>query len=88
MIVSLVSVFVIVVAIVALQNYYVATQEALTEELVLRPESSALRELRARETSELSSYGVIDQEKGVYRIPIERAMKLLAEEAYAAPGKK
>jgi hypothetical protein len=36
----------------------------------------ALAEMRAAEASELSSYGWVDQAKGVVRLPIEDAMKL------------
>ncbi len=46
------------------------------------PEERAtiLRELRARETAAATSYGWVDQSKGVVRIPIERAMQLTVEE--------
>lgn len=35
--------------------------------------------LRAREDAELGSYAWIDRDKGLVRIPIERAMELVAE---------
>jgi hypothetical protein len=38
-----------------------------------------LRELRAAESSQLDGYGWVDQNAGVARIPIERAMALLAD---------
>ncbi len=38
-----------------------------------------LAELRAREQAILDGYAVIDRERGTVRIPIERAMTLLAE---------
>ena len=38
-----------------------------------------LKELRAAEDALLHSYGWVDQQAGVVRIPIERAMELLAE---------
>jgi len=44
-----------------------------------------LQELRAVEQERLTSYGWIDQQAGVVRIPIERAMQLLAERA-GQPG--
>jgi hypothetical protein len=37
-------------------------------------------ELRERETEELNSYELLDEEKGIYRIPIKRAMELIVEE--------
>ena len=36
-------------------------------------------ELRARETSTLTSYGWVDRTSGIARIPIDRAMQLLLE---------
>jgi hypothetical protein len=49
------------------------------------PEERAtiLRELRAKETAAATSYGWVDQTKGVVRIPIERAMQLTVEELKA-----
>jgi hypothetical protein len=38
-----------------------------------------LREMRAEEDAILHSYGWVDEQAGVVRIPIERAMELLAE---------
>jgi len=38
-----------------------------------------LAAFRAREDAELHSYGWIDKDAGVVRIPIERAMELIAE---------
>ena len=40
-----------------------------------------LQELRAAEQKELQTYGWINQTDGAVRIPIDRAMQLLAEEA-------
>lgn len=47
--------------------------------------ASGYPELRERETAAmqlLNEYGVVDAEQGVYRIPIERAIELMANEAY------
>lgn len=82
LIVTLLSILFVVLAIVALQNFFVATEEQIVNQVVLQPESAALRELRARETDQLSSYAVLDSARGIYRIPIDRAMKLLADEDY------
>lgn len=45
-----------------------------------------LAELRAAEHEALTTYGWIDRDKGVARIPIDRAMNLLAAEYAAAPA--
>ncbi|GAB4315802.1 MAG: hypothetical protein Kow0074_03570 [Candidatus Zixiibacteriota bacterium] len=68
--------------VVFMNELFVFEKEQLVQEMVLSPESKALRELRAREDRELHSYGVIDTANGVYRIPIDRAMKLMADEAF------
>jgi hypothetical protein len=39
-----------------------------------------LRDFRAGEEAILNSYGWVDPEKGVVRIPVERAMELVAKE--------
>jgi hypothetical protein len=41
--------------------------------------SNELRALREAEDSLLNSYAWIDKEKGIVRIPVERAMEMLAE---------
>ena len=79
----IISLVVVAIVVVLMNEFFIATKEALIEEMVLTPESVALRELRARETEILNSYGIVDAGAGIYRMPIERAMKLLAEEAYS-----
>lgn len=81
---GLAGVVVIVIVVIFIINYFTATREEIIYEEVLKPESAALRELHAREEEELNSYAVLDAKKGVYRIPIKRAMELMAEEAYQA----
>lgn len=85
--VTVISAIIIVVSVVMVNELFIATKEEIVEEVVLKPESVPLRELRARETSILESYGVVDSSKGIYRIPIERAMKLTAERAYERESK-
>lgn len=50
----------------------------LVEQRSTRPPPE-LRELRAREEQLLGSYGWVDREKQIVRIPIERAMQLIVE---------
>jgi len=47
-----------------------------------------LKALRADEDAALKTYGWIDQEKGVVRIPIERAIDILAERGLPARATK
>ena len=70
----------LVIVIVFIVDYFTAVKEEIVEEMVLRPESVALRELQARETEQLTSYALLDEANGIYRIPIERAIRLIAGE--------
>jgi len=78
----------LVVIIIALMDYFTVTKEEQIYESVLRPESTVLRELRAREMEVLNSYKLLDAQKGVYQIPISRAIELMADSAYQAELKK
>lgn len=42
-------------------------------------EPEDLKQMRAREDQILGSYGWVDKDKGIVRIPIDRAMELLAQ---------
>jgi hypothetical protein len=72
----------IVVILIFVYQLFISTSEELVDEMVLKPQSAAIRELRAREAEELNSYKLLDPEKQIYRIPIDRAIKLMADEAY------
>jgi hypothetical protein len=47
-----------------------------------------LAELRAAENQALETYGWVDKERGVVRIPIERAMEIIAERGLPARKQK
>jgi len=85
---GVISVVLLVVFVVFIMDFVVASRENLIYEQQLRPESVALRELRAREAETLNSYKIIDSANGIYQVPIERAMQLIAEEAYLEHRKK
>ncbi|MGE5245946.1 MAG: hypothetical protein ACM3SQ_17115 [Betaproteobacteria bacterium] len=64
---------------------------AISQEQQLPPEPRLqtnpredLRELRAREDALLATYGWVDRNDGVVRIPIDRAMKLVLEHGLPA----
>ncbi|MFT3869492.1 MAG: hypothetical protein QM715_13640 [Nibricoccus sp.] len=42
-----------------------------------------LRDMRAKETAATTTYGWVDQSKGVVRIPVDRAMQLTIDELNA-----
>lgn len=46
-----------------------------------------LQEVRKAEDAKLATYQYIDKEKGIVRIPVERALQLMAEEAKTAVPK-
>lgn len=78
------AIMVILVAILlGVQAYYdhVLEQQIFVKQL--EPVSEELHALRAREDTQLHSYQYIDRAKGTVRLPIERAMDLLVEEAHA-----
>jgi hypothetical protein len=43
-----------------------------------------LRQMRAAEEATLNSYGWVDKEAGVVKIPVERAMEILAKKGLPA----
>ena len=58
------------------------SKENLIYEQQLSTRSKTLRDLRATEEETLNSYKVLNADSGRYQIPIEQAMKLMADEAY------
>ena len=75
-------ILVIITVIITMNEIFMATKEHQIYESVLSPESTDWRELEARETEALYSYKVIDEKRGIYQIPIKRAMEVLADEAF------
>ena len=83
--VSAVVIVFIVVAIALLEYFFAMSKEQIIYEAVLQPESVSLRELHAREAEALGSYGIVSTDssgQSVYRVPITRAMELVAEESH------
>ena len=74
-------IIIIVVILVVLVEYFLLVKEDYYHEIVEKPRSEELMKLRERENEELNSYKLLDEEKGVYRIPVERAMELVVDEA-------
>jgi len=77
-----ISIVFLIIIIFVFSNIYLAGKAKQAHESALKPGSSELREVRAHEIKVLNSYKMLDEQNGVVQIPIERAMKLLAEEAY------
>jgi len=79
---SILSVFILAAILLFLYNYFLAEKEEMVFEEQLKPQSVLLRDLRAHEEEVLTTYKLLDTEKGIYRIPIDRAMQLIAEENF------
>ena len=77
----------IVIILVFLLDYFKTVRNDTIYDEVLKPQSTTLRELHARENEGLTTYKLLDADKGIYRIQIERAKKLLADEAYRERNK-
>jgi hypothetical protein len=73
---------VVIISLIVLNEYFLSVKEGYAYDMVLRPESMTLRDLRVAEDETLYSYKLLDSARGRYRIPIGRAMELLAEEAF------
>ncbi|MEW6413565.1 MAG: hypothetical protein AB1483_14005 [Candidatus Zixiibacteriota bacterium] len=80
--IGLAIILVIVISLVVLNEYFISVKEGLVYDMVLKPQSTALRDFRAREDETLNSYKLLDSTAGRYQVPISRAMELIAEEAY------
>lgn len=74
---------VVIISVAFLNEYFLKVKEDIVFQATLEPESPELLELRAAEDSVLTSYGVTvsDSVDTIYRIPLEKAMELTAQDA-------
>jgi hypothetical protein len=80
-----VTVVMLIVVIGGVQYYFDSVHEQEVYQKIEVPVSDDLRDLRAREDGQLGSYAYVNREAGTVRLPISRAMEILAAEA--AEGK-
>ncbi len=75
-------VILLVLMVVGVQAYYdhVLEQQVFVKQL--QPVSEDLQALRAREDNDLHAYRYVDRAKGTVRLPIDRAMELVIQEAH------
>jgi hypothetical protein len=71
--------FLIIAIIITVKWAQYEGQVAAHENAVYEP-SPLLRQMEAQATEKLNQYGVVDPENDRYRIPIERAMTIIATE--------
>jgi len=81
------TVILLIIISIGIQQYYDRTEEALIYNKVLAQPNWVLEDLRKRETAELTQYGYVDKQKGLVRIPIEQAMKDVIAESAAGTQK-
>lgn len=77
----------LVVGIAIRQLVWLASSE-VEREVDLSQANPALVEQRSKEDAALSSYDVVDGQKGLYQIPIDRAIEIYASRSGVQPGGK
>ena len=73
-------VILIVFSVLFVRDYVIMQGERATYELRLKPDNPQLLELQAHEVTELAATKILDSIKGVYQIPIDRAIELTVEQ--------
>ncbi|NBX16907.1 MAG: hypothetical protein EBR09_06025 [Proteobacteria bacterium] len=62
--------------IIVMNQVYWLTSSSLVQTNELDVPNKLLESVRAADKQELEEYGEIDKQKGVYRLPVEEAMKI------------
>lgn len=75
----LILVFIVAGTMIAVNQLYWFTSTKAVQTTELDQPNRLLQELNASDESVLTTYDVIDQTKGVYRLPIDEAMKLFVQ---------
>jgi len=73
---------VILVAVIVLFGWYGQVSQDTRAAMTDTNNYQLLQEIRTEQEGAISQYGVVDEEEGVYRIPIDRAMDVVATEEY------
>lgn len=76
--IGIVSIIFVIVSVIAATGYYSSVREETFNEMAMKPVSEKLIELERYEQSRLTGYSVLDEEKGIYQIPINDAIKQVA----------
>lgn len=79
--VSLVTILVLAAFVCGVYWLYVVTYEQVEHDQFTGVASKELIAVREREDEQLHKYGYINKEKGIVRLPVERAMQLVEDEA-------
>lgn len=85
------SVVLLVMTIFAVQQYFVHIWNEAVYEKILAPPSGQLHDVRGRDDWNLTHYMYMDKATGQVRIPVDKAMELMLQDAAAGktfyPGK-
>jgi len=73
---------VILIAVVVIFGWYGQVAQETRADATSTENYELLQETRTQQEEVLTQYGVVDEEEGVYRIPIDRAMDVVATEEY------
>ena len=79
----IVAIILIIITLLMVVDLEAAEQREAVMDASRYPE---LQETEAQAMEKLHQYGVVEGEEGVYRIPIDRAMQIIANEAYQEEG--
>lgn len=79
--VSLAVILLLASFVVGVYWFYTVTYEQVEFDQFTGVASKELIAIREREDEQLHKYGYINKEKGIVRLPVERAMQLVEEEA-------
>lgn len=72
-----------ILTFVFINEYFNFAVEADKHKSQRIPQSTLLRDVHARDQEILTTYAVIDSTKGTYRIPIDKAMQMMADSAFS-----
>lgn len=76
----------VILAVLALMAIYENSVRTVQQQVSETSEYYQVRDLNARDQEILSSFGVVDPEEGIYRIPIDSAISRMVEEEDTEPG--
>jgi hypothetical protein len=74
------TVILIVIFVVFLDSYFVINKEKYIYDNVTNVKSAELEDIKSAADSMLHNYSVLDKDKGIYQIPIDSAMQIVADE--------
>lgn len=77
---------VVMALLIWLHSWFYVVRDDVMQARVYSVRDPRLQELRDTETKELTTYGWVDKDKGIVRIPIDRAMDLLVRESASRPA--